>query len=83
MIHANNPLIVDELIKALEPVIRRIIREGLDSVIDKQDEPDKTYRFGIAVNGKQKKKRRFGSAKKYIKIADDFDKPLEDFRDYM
>ena len=37
----------------------------------------------IAVSGKQKKKRLFGSAKDYIKIADDFDKPLQDFKDYM
>ncbi len=37
----------------------------------------------IAVSAKQKKKRLFGSAKDYIKIADDFDKPLEDFKDYM
>nr|VFK54103.1 MAG: prevent-host-death family protein [Candidatus Kentron sp. TC] len=30
-----------------------------------------------------KRKRRFGSAKGLIKIADDFDEPLEDFRGYM
>ena len=37
MIHPNsNALIVEELIKALEPVIRRIIREELNSVIEKQ-----------------------------------------------
>ena len=29
------------------------------------------------------KKRRFGSAKGFFKINDDFDKPLEDFKDYM
>ncbi|QTA81472.1 Uncharacterized protein dnl_38080 [Desulfonema limicola] len=37
MIHSNsNALIVEELIKSLEPVIRRIIREELKSVIEKQ-----------------------------------------------
>lgn len=36
MIHANNTLIVEELIKALEPVIRRIIKEELKSVVEKQ-----------------------------------------------
>ena len=36
MIHANNTLVVEELIKALEPVIRRIIREELKSVVKKQ-----------------------------------------------
>jgi predicted DNA-binding antitoxin AbrB/MazE fold protein len=29
------------------------------------------------------RQRTFGSAKGLIKIADDFDEPLEDFRDYM
>ncbi|MDM8522340.1 DUF2281 domain-containing protein [Desulfococcaceae bacterium HSG8] len=36
----------------------------------------------VAVTG-QKRKRRFGSAKGLIKISDDFDEPLDDFRDYM
>jgi antitoxin (DNA-binding transcriptional repressor) of toxin-antitoxin stability system len=30
-----------------------------------------------------KKRRRFGSAKGLIKIADDFMQPLEDFREYQ
>ncbi len=29
------------------------------------------------------RRRKFGSAKGKIKIADDFDEPLEDFREYM
>ena len=36
----------------------------------------------VALTGK-KRKRKFGSAKGLIKISDDFDEPLEDFRDYM
>ena len=36
MINANNTLIVEEIIKAIEPVISRIIREELKSVIEKQ-----------------------------------------------
>ena len=36
----------------------------------------------VALTG-QKRKRRFGSAKGLIKISDDFDEPLEDFREYM
>ncbi len=31
----------------------------------------------------RKKERQFGSCKGFIKIADDFDEPLEDFREYM
>ncbi len=30
-----------------------------------------------------KKRRKFGSAKGLITIADDFDEPLEDFQEYM
>ena len=37
----------------------------------------------ISVSAKRKKKRLFGSAKDYIKIANDFDAPLEDFKEYM
>ncbi len=36
----------------------------------------------VALTG-QKRKRRFGSAKGLIKISDDFDEPLDDFRDYV
>lgn len=32
---------------------------------------------------KKKKQREFGSAKGLIKMADDFDAPLEDFKEYM
>jgi len=31
----------------------------------------------------ERKERPFGSAKGLVRIADDFDAPLEDFRDYM
>ena len=37
----------------------------------------------IADKKEKKKKRVFGSAKGLIKIAPDFDEPLEDFKDYM
>ncbi len=32
---------------------------------------------------KRRKQRQFGSAKGLIKISEDFDKPLEDFKEYM
>lgn len=32
---------------------------------------------------KEDKKRKFGSAKGMITMSDDFDEPLEDFKDYM
>ena len=31
----------------------------------------------------RKRQRQFGSAKGLIKIAEDFDEPLEDFKEYM
>jgi len=36
----------------------------------------------VPING-FKAKRRLGTAKGKIKIADDFDEPLEDFKEYM
>nr|VFJ48045.1 MAG: prevent-host-death family protein [Candidatus Kentron sp. DK]VFJ48220.1 MAG: prevent-host-death family protein [Candidatus Kentron sp. DK] len=36
----------------------------------------------VAFTG-QKRKRRFGSARGLIKISDDFDEPLDDFKGYM
>jgi hypothetical protein len=32
--------------------------------------------------GKKIKERQFGYSKGFFKIADDFDEPLEDFKDY-
>jgi prevent-host-death family protein len=32
---------------------------------------------------KTKKKRTFGTAKGLIKMADDFDQPIDDFKEYM
>jgi prevent-host-death family protein len=32
---------------------------------------------------KTKKERKFGAAKGLIKMSDDFDQPLDDFKDYM
>lgn len=37
----------------------------------------------VAIHEPQKKKRQFGSAAGLIKIAEDFDQPVEDFKEYM
>ena len=37
----------------------------------------------VALTKHGKKQRQFGSAKGLIKMADDFDAPLEDFKEYM
>ena len=31
----------------------------------------------------EKKERKFGYAKDFFKMSDDFDEPLEDFKEYM
>jgi hypothetical protein len=33
--------------------------------------------------GKKIKERQFGYSKDFFKVADDFDEPLEDFKEYM
>ncbi len=52
---------------------------GNEVVIMQEEEP--LVRM-IAAN-RNKRRRQFGSAKGKIKVADDFDEPLEDFREYM
>lgn len=52
---------------------------GRDVVISRDGQPVVKL---VALTG-QKRKRRFGSARGMIKISDDFDEPLEDFKDYM
>lgn len=61
-------------VKILEPKIKRLL-DDLESLklieLEKEDKP-------------QKPKRRFGSMKGLVEhIADDFDAPLEDFKEYM
>jgi antitoxin (DNA-binding transcriptional repressor) of toxin-antitoxin stability system len=56
--------------------------KGDEIVITKRGTP--LVRSSAAPAAKRKKKKRiFGSAKGLIKMAPDFDKPLEDFKDYM
>lgn len=50
-----------------------------DIIITKQGSPIAKI-IGLS---KAKKKRQFGSAKGLIGFADDFDAPLDDFKDYM
>ena len=52
---------------------------GEEVIILREDEP--LVRM-VAAN-RNKRRRQFGSARGKIKVADDFDEPLEDFREYM
>ena len=61
----------------LEELIERVAH-GEDVVITKSDQP--VARLS-AIEGKRQ--RQFGSVKGQIWMSDDFDEPLEDFREYM
>lgn len=50
---------------------------GEDVIITKDSQPL------VKLVSMTKRQRQFGSAKGLIKIADDFDSPLEEFREYM
>jgi len=52
---------------------------GEEIVIFKDDLPIAT----LSPFSKRKLRRQFGSAKGLIVMADDFDEPLEDFKEYM
>ena len=55
------------------------VANGEEVIIIREDEP--LVRM-VAAN-RNKRRRQFGGAKGKIKVADDFDEPLEDFREYM
>lgn len=71
------PVELAEAKEHLDELIEQASR-GEDVVIVKDDRP-----LARLVSFQEKRERRFGSAKGQIKIADDFDEPLEDFRNYM
>ena len=52
---------------------------GEEIIIEKDNHPI----VKLTAIKRQKKQRKFGSAKGMIQIADDFDAPLEDFSEYM
>ncbi|EKD36657.1 MAG: prevent-host-death family protein [uncultured bacterium] len=52
---------------------------GGEVVITKEGKPVVKL---VAMNKPSRKQRRFGSARGLIKMTDDFDAPLEDFKEY-
>jgi len=70
-----------DLQKAIEcfPALAELAASGEEIIVAKDNQP-----FIKLVSAKPpKKRRRFGSAKGLIEMADDFNQPLEDFKDYM
>lgn len=68
-------------IKQVKQILPQILEQNIDDaiIITKQGLPIAKI-IGIS---RHKKQRLFGSAKGLIKMADDFDDPLEDFKEYM
>lgn len=69
-------------VKEVQAQIFQIIEQasqGEEIIITKDEQP--LVKLSSAIGFK--KQRQFGSAKGMIKMADDFDEPLEDFRGYM
>ncbi|MGV2828129.1 type II toxin-antitoxin system Phd/YefM family antitoxin [Myxosarcina sp. GI1(2024)] len=60
---------------------------GEEVIITKGDKPKGMASLRTSVklvpNTTTKPRPKFGSAKGLIKMSDDFDEPLEDFKDYM
>ncbi|MBU1342571.1 MAG: DUF2281 domain-containing protein [Proteobacteria bacterium] len=68
---------ISQVKQLLPQILEQDIEETI--IITKQGLPIAKI-VGIS---KKKKQREFGSAKGLIKMADDFDAPLEDFKEYM
>ncbi len=69
---------INQVTKSLSELIKQAA-DGDGVVITKKGKPIAKL-TAIAVN---KQSRQFGSAKDLIKISDDFDEPLDDFRQYI
>ena len=69
---------LDQAKERLPELIEQAIG-GEDVVITRGDQP--LVRLTAVTT--QKQQRLFGSAKGLIRISEDFDEPLEDFREYM
>jgi prevent-host-death family protein len=70
---------VEQAREQLTDLIEKAMR-GREVVITRQHRP--LVRL-VEVRPTERRRRRPGSAKGLITLADDFDAPLEDFREYM
>ena len=62
----------------LSKLIEKVL-QGEDVIIKKSNKPI----VKLVIVDELKNKRKLGSAKGKVIIADDFDEPLEDFKDYQ
>lgn len=73
-------MITAELIEKLEklsPELQKQVEKTIDQLLVEKVNPDDT------LAEKPKLKREFGGLKGLIWMSDDFDEPLEDFKDYI
>ena len=72
-----------DLKEAQEHLLELVKRaaEGEEVIISEANKP--LAKLISAAPSPSARKRQFGSAKGLIEMSDDFDEPLEDFREYM
>ena len=73
-----NPVTISEAAQKLPDLIDAALR-GEEIIITDGDRP----LVSLTPTTSIKPRPKFGSAKGLIEISDDFDEPLEDFKDYM
>lgn len=64
-------LTLNTKLELLPPELRKEVRDFIDFLISKRK------------SSSSPKKAQFGSARGKIRMSDDFDKPLDAFKDYM
>jgi len=77
-----NQVSLKEAENTLSALIQKVIK-GEEVLITQNQEPIAKLISVYVEKSTSKKRIKAGSAKGLIKIADDFDEPLEDFKDYM
>ncbi len=75
-----NQLTLEEAEKSFSRILWEVMA-GEEIIITHDQKP--IVKLTSLANPKPKKRIKAGSAKGLIKIADDFDEPLEDFKEYM
>jgi len=73
---------VDQASSSLIDLIKKV-NEGEEVFITEGEQPVAQIIATPIKQLKEKKKIKAGSAKGLIEIADDFDEPLEDFKEYI
>lgn len=78
----NNQSIVQKL-QSLPINLQEEVIDFIEFLLTKYKINEKLQKNGSEPEKKGKRKSNLGSAKGLIVMADDFDEPLEDFKDYM